>query len=955
MAERIEEARVRQKADTLDNWNNNELPLLDGEQAFIRSDVDDMNIGFKLGSKNKKFSELPYPDYSVRGKVSPTSTWVGRQSGVYIPTLNGDYNGITVNLGEGYQVLFWDGVTIEKVVYPNDFTGLVFGGVIDDSYDLSNPTEAIWYIASPGTYNTDPETILTEQSILTWNGTEWSHAPFNLEIRGEFLVADNVEELRNITPQVAELLTNGTYKGVTLLGYYVKGDTPAPIEYYLSNTTNIDDGGSVFEIGGIKLKHDFGDFIHVSYFGAKGGDEFDNSLIYNNIISSSVEHGHIEWYCNQTYVGNFISNKPLILNGNNCTLKNFNNNFIIHFNSPVIEDKTRVIGALKYGDSFIKVTSVSEISVGDIITVYDSKGRPQDGALVNYESLLVKMIDTVNSIIEVHDMIRSEQNQGDIKIDLTKNPMSGIKISNFNTVSTNNHDGGNSMHVSCFGCLRTDINNITTYNNVGPAVQFRRCIGFAANNVTHNRPRLIDGGQGYGTTANFSRNGYISNINGYYMRHTIDFSACYSIEVDTVKDYSSYLPIALAHNTFGGNMIVRNIVVDGISDGSITRGVDAALHIQSQGLPNANVHVFRDLEIDNITLISNITGTATTLSVILIQCSLNNVLIRNIKLINNRINYDNTSSSHSVVFLGSCSINGNVKIENVYSNKINSALTHSLGTMVSLNNALITVSNIKIDNCNTGFNLLGTGRFEMINCNFVGAIPSNGYVINNYAGTYMQGAYIDESNIFSSSVRLFNSENTSLLYGKPFNNSIANFSSINIFSNTTLSRVAFDHRTILKLIHTPTGDLNITSSKFLPNPDFYGERKTIIVNNPSDYGILGNIIIPPTNTNIINENGEFGATFKSGQYINLVGSMIGSSKVWIIEKVSRQSLPVANAANNSLPPADTTSTASDLASVVVDLNDLISKYNTLRQFVAENRTTINNKLAADRNSGQQLI
>ncbi|HWL22301.1 MAG TPA: right-handed parallel beta-helix repeat-containing protein [Ureibacillus sp.] len=296
MAKRIIDARVRQKAAPLEEWNNSNLDSLDGEQLFVRSDVDDAVIGFKLGAKNKKFSELPYPDFTVRGKVSTTSTWTGRQSGIYIPTTNGNYNGVQVNLTEGYQVLYWDGSTVEKVVYPNDYVGAVFGGVIDDTYDLSNPTEPIWYIASPGTYNTVPSITLTENSILTWNGQSWSHIPFELEVRGEFLVADNIQEVRNITPDVASLLVNGTYKGVTVLGYDEPNDTPSPINYYVSDTLLSDNGGSVLEGGGIKLEHNFNGSIDVSYFGAKGdftgnisNPYTDNHTFIQNAINSIIK------------------------------------------------------------------------------------------------------------------------------------------------------------------------------------------------------------------------------------------------------------------------------------------------------------------------------------------------------------------------------------------------------------------------------------------------------------------------------------------------------------------------------------------------------------------------------------------------------------------------------------------------------------------------------------------
>ncbi len=317
---KIEEARVRQKADTLEKWQENNLPLLDGEQAFIRSDVDNETIGFKLGVEGKKFSELPYPDFTVKGKVSPSSTWVGRQSGIYIPTLNGTYNGIEVNLTEGYQVLYWDGATIEKVVYPIDFTGIVFGGVIDSSADLSSPTTPIWYIASAGTYNTVPPTILGETSILTWNGTEWSHIPFDLEVRGEFLVADNIAEIRSMPAPVIDLLVNGTYKGVTLLGYHEdKPKYDRSINYYLSDTTAVDDGGSVIEVSGIKLEHNFDNGADACYYGAIENEDstipINTALLKNRevIISKNYKVNPVKAITGTSFGGGIILNNDNVL------------------------------------------------------------------------------------------------------------------------------------------------------------------------------------------------------------------------------------------------------------------------------------------------------------------------------------------------------------------------------------------------------------------------------------------------------------------------------------------------------------------------------------------------------------------------------------------------------------------------------------------------------------------
>lgn len=72
-----------------------------------------------------------------------------------------------------------------------------------------------------------------------------------------FLEKDTVSQLRALSPLEILFLRGGVYKGVKLNGQEEKGDISEPIEYYLSSTTESDDGINVFEVGGIKLEHDF--------------------------------------------------------------------------------------------------------------------------------------------------------------------------------------------------------------------------------------------------------------------------------------------------------------------------------------------------------------------------------------------------------------------------------------------------------------------------------------------------------------------------------------------------------------------------------------------------------------------------------------------------------------------------------------------------------------------------
>lgn len=122
MAETIQ-ARVFQKADTLANWNANTLILGKGEQAFVISSIDGAPITFKIGNGSLAFSALPWPDFSLRAKVAPIASFTGMPTGLYLPTADGSYGGVSVTLATGYTVLYWDGTTVTKVVYPQDLSG----------------------------------------------------------------------------------------------------------------------------------------------------------------------------------------------------------------------------------------------------------------------------------------------------------------------------------------------------------------------------------------------------------------------------------------------------------------------------------------------------------------------------------------------------------------------------------------------------------------------------------------------------------------------------------------------------------------------------------------------------------------------------------------------------------------------------------------------------------------
>jgi hypothetical protein len=83
----------------------------------------------------------------------------------------------------------------------------------------------------------------------------------------QFLIKETMAAMRGLSATEFTALQNGTYDGVQLLGYYEKGDTPTPIEYYLA-TTGTNNNGDTVTSGSIILKANFeGKIVDALYYG----------------------------------------------------------------------------------------------------------------------------------------------------------------------------------------------------------------------------------------------------------------------------------------------------------------------------------------------------------------------------------------------------------------------------------------------------------------------------------------------------------------------------------------------------------------------------------------------------------------------------------------------------------------------------------------------------------------
>lgn len=109
----------------------------------------------------------------------------------------------------------------------------------------------------------------------------------------QFLVKNTMADMRALSASEITALQNGTYDGVELLGYYEKGDTAAPIIYYLAPVSpdpGADDGGRVIAVQSNKLIHEFVDQIDVRYFGVSTTIT-DNTVQLQKLVNVAIIKG----------------------------------------------------------------------------------------------------------------------------------------------------------------------------------------------------------------------------------------------------------------------------------------------------------------------------------------------------------------------------------------------------------------------------------------------------------------------------------------------------------------------------------------------------------------------------------------------------------------------------------------------------------------------------------------
>lgn len=120
MAE-ILDARVKQKTGTAADFAG--YQLLAGEIALVRTSPSGPVWNFKVGPGNFDSLDWSLQNPGAAQKADTSTVFPTGVPGLYIPTENGTYNGITVDLSAGYTQLIWDGATLVYVVFPINLAG----------------------------------------------------------------------------------------------------------------------------------------------------------------------------------------------------------------------------------------------------------------------------------------------------------------------------------------------------------------------------------------------------------------------------------------------------------------------------------------------------------------------------------------------------------------------------------------------------------------------------------------------------------------------------------------------------------------------------------------------------------------------------------------------------------------------------------------------------------------
>ena len=423
----------------------------------------------------------------------------------------------------------------------------------------------------------------------------------------------------------------------------------------------------------------FADVVNVKDFGAVGDGITDNTPFYDAMISS-VPAGSTIYWPKGTYVGDFVSNKSLILRGNGSTLIGAGNFSVIEFQGT-LGSYQNLSSAPSYGD--ISLDGVSGLVGDTMVLLYSGNTRPSDNASVNYEVIDIK------SNGDVYDKVYSDQNGGTPKYAIIT-PIDGLEIYDFDLSVGDNSINGIFVRYA----KNVRISNIGMIGGSATTVAVRSTINATIDHIRRIKPSATGSGQGYNVALDVTKYVKVDRVYGEETRHDFDQDSSYVTDVSGVISINcKSSSIAIAHNGFGGFVSVRDCTI---------RTNSYAIATSAQGSSSPNTLKFRHAVINNINISNNLDMTIYNFYVgIYFQYPTENISISDITVKNcnnaNSFNYATGAYNTGYYVIRAYQPDDAFDIQNIVADSATAMVAIDNISNQTILTSGITVKNIKVD------------------------------------------------------------------------------------------------------------------------------------------------------------------------------------------------------------------------------------------------------------------
>lgn len=733
----------------------------------------------------------------------------------------------------------------------------------------------------------------------------------------------NIETLRNTKGKEGEI--------VTLAGYYEAGDKE-PLNYKWTNIQGVDDGGSIITNGRGSWVAQFGvNTINIKHFGVRNGDEILDRLNNTQNYLSKLPQGGTIFIPNGSYKlrGTFEYSDNIFIEGESL------DNVIIESTVPLtalfrtrdrylskrlITVDTDLPKGSRYWNNLSNETIVNE---GEILRVKSSRrftedfdnGKAQRDYYLDGEIFEIDIDSTPSNIklkqFSTLDFKKEQITDADVFKANRNNGINNVTLVNFKNTTSES---------SCLFiryAIGFKVGKLKTYNsNYGGIVVATSLYTDIEDVVTFGGTKDLQLNYGIAVT-NGSKYTTIKSLKGSNHRHTFSSGGngfaipMYCDVISIVSNHTTSLGVDCHANT--AYFTFHNITTD---NGMLISGIGHSIlnATSSYGMINF-VQTGKDMYFGNIKMLSQ-----ATMHIVSSQ--------------------KGDPQSYNNCYFDNIYIEYKPDLNRDKPNKTSLWETREWGINNTYNN--LELVNTVFSNTKTNAQITE----DMYGITGPAIIFRKGDVVNNIKiKGFSRGLILDGDNIKVGNVKLINSVYDS-------GSSVTAFINVSTGKNIKVNSVNVEADHSLTLDNCRYVIINSTSAgsiDFVQIDNLYYSGVAfpvgIFLNSQALNVSLNNWIVTKPITNTVNPTALSSlSVYKIGIYPDT----ISTEKSGLV----KQSIAVVNS-TVAIPGNSTASTAIDVETLKIDLNNLISNYNSSLAVITDLQSKLNAKLQADRDSGQQ--